>query len=102
MGFESITGKAWPTPLYESIASVLLFFVIWALRKKLSAAGQVLSFYLLLSGAERLLIERIRINPDYHFLGMAATQAEIISLLFITSGIAGFVLISRRERKKKL
>ena len=43
--------------------------------------------YLILNGAERFLIEHIRVNTQYHFLGINPTQAEIISLGLILSGL---------------
>lgn len=34
MGLVSITGKAWPTPFYETVMSLIIFGILWALRKK--------------------------------------------------------------------
>src|SRR6185369_7671159 len=51
-----------PTPLYESITCILLFFFLWSIRKKISSAGVLFSIYLLLNGLERFAIETIRVN----------------------------------------
>ena len=47
--------------------------------------------YLLLSGFERLLIEKIRINSEYHLWGMNFTQAEFISTVLIIAGALGLM-----------
>ena len=52
-GYASITGNAWPTPLYESVVCILLFFVLWSIRKKFTIPGMMFSVYLILNGVER-------------------------------------------------
>jgi len=98
-GFESINGLAWPTPFYETIMASIIFLVLWSLRKKLGGPGMIFSLYLILNGIERFFIEKIRINPDYHFLGIQATQAEIIALLMFTIGIAGLFYFNKNGYK---
>lgn len=105
---EGCTGRycfelaepVFPTPLYESIACILLFFVLWSLRKRLSMPGQVFFLYLLLNGVERFLIELIRVNSKYNFAGLSFTQAQLISTLLILSGAAGFYFVSKRLTAK--
>jgi phosphatidylglycerol:prolipoprotein diacylglycerol transferase len=97
MGYESISGKAWPTPFYESAISIAMFLILWLFRKRITAPGLMFSIYLLLTGTERFFIEKIRINPPYHFFGMEATQAEIISVLLIIIGIVSILFTSRRK-----
>jgi prolipoprotein diacylglyceryl transferase len=99
MGLESITGKAWPTPFYETIICTLLFVILWSIRKRISVPGMMFCIYLILNGVERFFIEKIRINNKYHFLGIEATQAEIISSLLIIIGIAGFIYLTKNKEK---
>lgn len=79
----------WPTPFYETVMAFIIFGGLWAFRKKITIPGVMFSAYLVLNGIERFLIEKIRINPDYNIFGMKATQAEIIAVLLIISGIVG-------------
>jgi prolipoprotein diacylglyceryltransferase len=102
MGLESLTGKAWPTPLYEAIASILLFICLWSIRNRVKAPGVMFSIYLILNGLERFLIEKIRINPPYSFWGIEATQAELISITFMMGGIFGVLYLSRLQRYSRL
>lgn len=82
----------YPTSVYEAVAAALLFGLLWALRKHPYQAGWLFSLYLVLNGVERFLIEKIRVNPEYEFFGLVATQAEIISVLLVVAGIAGLVV----------
>jgi len=100
-GYESITGKAWPTPFYETVMSTIIFFILWAIRKKIQIPGLLFSIYLIFNGIERFLIEQIRINPKYHFLGIEATQAQIISTLLIISGIASAIYLYKNGKKQE-
>jgi len=76
-----------PTSLYEALAGILLFLVMWMLRTKLPAAGMMTGLFMLLNGLERFFIEKIRVNTEYHFWGMGISQAEIISFLLIIAGL---------------
>ncbi len=76
-----------PTPLYEVIMALLIFALLWSLRKKIKIAGRLFAVYLILNGVERFLIEQIRVNTKYSFLGLHPTQAELISLGLVVGGI---------------
>jgi len=75
-----------PTPFYETIVCVSLFFLLWSLRKRFKVPGTLFAFYLLINGIERFLIEKIRVNTRYSIFGYHPTQAEIISTLLIFGG----------------
>ncbi len=77
-----------PTPLYEIIMCLLLFVLLWAIRKKIRVPGLLFGIYLILNGLERFSIELIRVNTRYSIFGIHPTQAEIISSLLVLSGIA--------------
>ena len=87
-----------PTPLYESITCILLFFVLWSMRKKILTPGVLFSWYLLFNGIERFLVESIRVNSKYHLAGIEFSQAQLISLLLILIGGTGIMYL----RKNKL
>jgi phosphatidylglycerol:prolipoprotein diacylglycerol transferase len=86
-----------PTPLYETLVCLGLFFVLWALRKRIKIPGILFSIYLIVNGFERFFVEKIRVNSKYDFFGWHPTQAEIISfLLVITGTLLFFVLWKKR------
>lgn len=76
----------YPTPLYEIIACLLLFAVLWSIRKKVTIPGAIFGIYLVLNGIERFFIEKIRVNTKYDIFGFHPTQAEIISSLMVIGG----------------
>lgn len=88
-GYTSLTGFAYPTPIYEIAMSIVIFAVLWAMRKRWTTPGIMVSAYFVLGGIERLLIEQIRINNEYNILG-GITQAELISMAMIALGAFGF------------
>jgi phosphatidylglycerol:prolipoprotein diacylglycerol transferase len=88
----------YPTPIYESLMALAIFLVLWALRIHENRAGYLFSLYLLLSGFERILIEKIRVNARYDLFGTYITQAEAISLLLIVAGLIGVLATLRTKR----
>lgn len=88
----------WPTAFYETIMSLLIFFILWKIRKNIKVAGVLFCIYLIFNGIERFFIEKIRINTKYDILG-GITQAEIISFSLIIVGSLGCYLLILRNRK---
>jgi prolipoprotein diacylglyceryl transferase len=97
-----LKDPVYPTPLYESIMCFLIFGILWFLRKRIHAMGVMFFTYLTFNGIERFLIEQIRVNETYHFLGMNITQAEIIAFAFILIGMGGIIYFQRKYKKQKL
>jgi len=91
-----------PTPVYEIIACLILFGVLWSLRKKIKTPGRMFAIYLIFNGTERFLVEHIRVNTKYHFLGLNPTQAEIISLGLILAGVILYSIAPRLRVSKRV
>jgi len=88
----------YPTPLYESVASITLAFVLFYLKKHVKTGGVIFSYYLIFNGLERFIIEKIRVNNQLNLLGLQPTQAEVIStLLFLTGIVLGLYLKQRHK-----
>lgn len=90
----------YPTPLYECIIGLFIFFLLWNLRHRISIPGKLFSLYLVLNGLERFFIEQIRVNTKYSIFGHLITQAEIISVTLLLTGIAGVVFLRNNAPKK--
>jgi phosphatidylglycerol---prolipoprotein diacylglyceryl transferase len=93
-----LPAPVFPTPLYEFIMCTILFLILWALRKKIKTPGILFGIYLMMNGAERFLIEKIRVNTLYHFGGLSFSQAELISTALFIGGI--FVIWYSNKTKK--
>ncbi|MBN2639720.1 MAG: prolipoprotein diacylglyceryl transferase [Bacteroidales bacterium] len=89
-----------PTPVYETTMAVIIFIILWSIRKRINVPGVLFFIYLIFNGAERFLIEHIRINSKYDVLGFKFTQAELISSLLIIAGIVGWVVLTKRASQK--
>jgi phosphatidylglycerol---prolipoprotein diacylglyceryl transferase len=86
-----------PSQLYEAFfEGLVLFFVLWLLRKKNFVAGYLLGLYIIGYGLVRFFIEYFR-EPDYQlglFLGFIS-MGQILCLLMMLGGIA--VLLWRKK-----
>jgi len=90
-----------PTSVYETVMAFAIGAVLWALRKRLTPLpGMLFCVYLFLNGVERFFIEFARINDRYNVLGFELSQAQIIAICFMLTGIVGGWLFIRRARSQ--
>ena len=82
-----LSQPVWPTPIYEIVMAIAIGGGMLWLAKRTQIKGLLFGTYFLFSGAERLLIEQLRINTPHPALG-GLTQAEAVSLGFILFGVA--------------
>lgn len=87
-----------PTAFYETCMGLLIFLILWMIRKRIAIPGFLFSVYLIFNGIERFLIEQIRVNSTLPLFGMQVTQAEIIAVVLILIGIAGLFLTRRFQQ----
>jgi prolipoprotein diacylglyceryltransferase len=85
-----LAEPVFPTSIYETSMSLIIFGGLLLFRKIILVPGQLFAVYLVLNGIERGLIEQIRVNNLMNFLGMKITQAQLISTVLILLGIALF------------
>lgn len=92
-----LVPPVFPTPLYEVIAALAMFSLLWAVRKRLKFPLQLFGLYLAVNGFERFWIEKIRVNARYSILGFEPTQAELIAVVLM---VVGLVLLLRPLRSR--
>jgi phosphatidylglycerol:prolipoprotein diacylglycerol transferase len=85
-----------PTPLYEAIVCFCLFLLLWRLRRYIKKPGILFAYFAMLNGTERFLIEYIRINPRYHIACWDLSQAQVIALGWLLTGLAVLLLSARK------
>ncbi len=95
---HELAQGVYPTPIYEAFFSLVIFLILWAMRRRFTIPGMLFFLYVLLNGIERFFIEKIRTNPDITVFGMEATQAEYVSGLLILTGIVGMVYLRFRGK----
>ncbi len=98
---NELNPPVYPTPIYEIIVCLLLFALLWSVRKKLKTPGTLFALYLMLNGVERFFIEKIRVNTRLNIFGFQPTQAEVISTLLFLAGLIIWILLKKRERMVK-
>ena len=82
-----------PTPIYESLALLVIFVVLYRMARPPRPAWLVGAWYLILTGAARFLVEFVRRNPSW-FAGL--TEAQWASLVAIAIGVVGAAALYRR------
>ena len=88
-----------PTSVYETVMAFTIGAILWALRKRLtSLPGLLFSIYLFFNGVERFFIEFARINDRYDVLGIPLSQAQIIAICFMLTGLISGWFFIRRAR----
>ena len=59
-----------------------------------------MALYLILNGVERFFIEKIRVNNKMDFFGLHPTQAEVIALALMLTGIGIWIFLNIKYRTK--
>ncbi len=95
-GIVPTTAAVYPTPLFEVFFSFAVLGVLLRLRKHEWSDGKLFFLYLILNGLPRFLVEFIRLNPKGP---MGLSQAQVIGILFVAAGIAGWVYSGRKTVK---
>jgi phosphatidylglycerol---prolipoprotein diacylglyceryl transferase len=92
---ESTVLAVHPTQLYETVAGLLMFALLWRLRSHKHAEGWLFGVYCVLAGIERVAVEFFRAKDD-HFFG-PLTAAQVIGL---SIAIAGVVVMQVRRNPR--
>ena len=74
-----------PTQLYEAVAMIAAFMLLWRLRSHRYGTGWLFGIYLMLAGTERFLVEFVRAKADHIAGGL--TMAQFTALGLITLGV---------------
>lgn len=82
-------ARVHPTPIYEFIQSLIIFAILWSLRKKGYRAGTMFWLCLILTGIARFTVEFWRVNPA---VGAGLTEAQWFG---IATCVVGAVQIAR-------
>jgi len=95
-GIVPTTMRVFPTPLFESLLSFIVVAVLLQLRKRKLAMGSVFFTWMILNGIPRFFVEFIRLNPKVAF---GLTQAQIIAIFFVMTGILGLVMVNKQQKR---
>lgn len=89
-----------PTQLYESAATLVLFFFLLWLHRRRRFTGQVILFYAVLYSLTRFLIEFLRDDPRGDVAGLTTlTGLSTSQLISLVVGIASLIILIQRWRR---
>ncbi|MES2393372.1 MAG: prolipoprotein diacylglyceryl transferase family protein [Acidobacteriota bacterium] len=87
-----------PTPIYELLFALVVFWLIWKLGEKHKPIGWMTGLYLALSGVGRFLVEFVRINPKL-YLGNHFSNAQMAALGSILAGVVLLLAAAKVNRQ---
>ena len=96
-GIVPTLERVHPTPIYEMILYLAIFFLLWRLRRLGKPSWWLFGVFLILTGVERFFIEFIRTN-DALWLGL--TEAQLVSVAL--AAVGAVLMINAESRRKKL
>ena len=88
----------YPTPFYETVLCAAIFAFLWSLRKRTKIPGILFCIFLFCNGIERFLIETIRVNDHYNIVGLSLSQAQIIAIGLMLTGVGLGVVLWRSAK----
>jgi phosphatidylglycerol:prolipoprotein diacylglycerol transferase len=80
-----------PTQLYEMIFNLIIFGVLWKIRKKFKTSGNLFLLYLIMYSGGRILVEHFRADKLTYFNNISAAQS-IGGIIIATAFILMFVI----------
>ena len=82
-----------PMPVYEIVANLAIFAIVWQLRKRNWADGKLFLTYLILYSLERFFLA---FTSSYRIIAFGLTQSQIMALFGFTTGIVLLYWMSRK------
>lgn len=88
-----------PSQLYFALAGLVLFLVLWFVRKRITAAGQLFWIFVALFGITRVFLDFTRAYEEgtkLTFGGLVLTESQVMSLVMALFALLMIVRLSRR------
>ncbi len=95
---QQLPQGVFPTAIYEIFMFLILFAIMWSIRKKVTyMPGFMFMVLFVVSGIERYPIEMIRVTDRFpSFFNLS--QAQIISVFMVIIGVAGMIYLKNRYK----
>ena len=77
-------ARVHPTQLYELVQSLIVFAILWMVRKRPHPLGAIFYLYLILAGSMRFIVEFWRVNP---VVTAGLTEYQWMSAILVAIGI---------------
>ncbi|NOR44867.1 MAG: prolipoprotein diacylglyceryl transferase, partial [Candidatus Delongbacteria bacterium] len=90
-----------PSQLYEAFfEGIILFIILWSIRRTEFAKGKLLAFYIIFYGIIRFFIEFVR-EPDEQlgFILFNLSMGQVLCFIMVLSGIV-MIMINNLDKHK--
>ncbi len=85
-----------PTPIYETIFNTIMFVIlIKFIRPKMKKRGSTFAIFLIIAGAERFMLEFLRVNPKGLF---GLTHYQFSSIFFVALGTVLLLFFVKQDK----
>jgi phosphatidylglycerol:prolipoprotein diacylglycerol transferase len=95
-GIVPTLERVHPTPVYEMIMYLAIFFVLWRLRRLGKPPWWLFGVFLILASIERFSVEFVRTNEP---LWLGLTEAQLVSVALAVVGAVLIIYTESRRRK---
>ena len=89
-----------PTQLYEMIFNLIIFGILWKMRKKINTNGQLFMLYLILYSAARFFVEHFRADKLTYFGNISAAQS--VGIVGIVLGLLMLFVLKKKTRLEQI
>ncbi len=93
-GIVPTLERVHPTPVYEMVMYLAIFFVLWRLRRLGMPPWWLFGVFLILAAVERFAVEFVRTNEA---LWLGLTEAQLVS---VVAAIFGGALMAFSKRRR--
>ena len=98
-------ARVHPTQIYSGLLELIMFGILWGLRKRIGTPGRLFCLYLMMEGASRLLLDEVGYQEPMELLpvfGLSMAVSQILSLVTIVVGVVAWVVLGRRVKRSEL
>ncbi len=88
-----------PTQIYDTISMVILFIVLWSIRKKAFPIGWMTAVTLMALGTQRFMVEFLRSTTPSFVPGLS--QAQVISIVLVVVGAVLLYKVNQHDSRAK-
>ncbi len=85
-----------PTPVYEIVMNLVIFTILWNLRKRDRPDGVLTLIYLVLYSSLRFLFD---FTSAYKIIALGLNQAQLVSILVLVVSVPLLAILSLRKRQ---
>ena len=89
----------YPTQVISAVNALLIFFLLWGLRKKKTFDGMLLGVFLFIYSITRSLIELFRADPRgfVEFAGMHISESQLVSIAMMLWALFIFAFLRKKS-----